>query len=161
MLDNDIENLKYDDLESVAQLAASERYLTIIAAVHDALGGVGGEGGGGPDSSVPPAVQWTGPTEEDPTYKLLVDCNQLAVDIDNEIVIIYNFIRDKYRTKFPELESLVKSPLDYARVVAAIGNEQDVTMVDLDRLLPPAQVMVVTVTATTTSGKPLTEENLQ
>lgn len=41
------------------------------------------------------------------------------------------------------------------------GNEMDVTLVDLDRLLPPASVMVVTVTATTTSGKPLSEENLQ
>ena len=40
---------------------------------------------------------WTGPSEEDPTYRLLVDCNQLAVDIDNEIAIVHNFMRDKYR----------------------------------------------------------------
>ena len=46
-----------------------------------------------------------------------MDCNQLAVDIDNEIVVVYNFIRDRYKTKFPELESLVHSPLEYARVV--------------------------------------------
>lgn len=46
-----------------------------------------------------------------------MDCNQLAVDIDNEIVVVYNFLRDTYRTKFPELESLVHSPLEYARVV--------------------------------------------
>jgi U4/U6 small nuclear ribonucleoprotein PRP31 len=50
-----------------------------------------------------------------------VDCNQLAVDMDNEIVIVYNFLRDKYRTKFPELESLVRNPLEYAKVVQAIG----------------------------------------
>ena len=50
-----------------------------------------------------------------------MDCNQLAVDIDNEIGIVYNFIRDKYRTKFPELESLVRNPLEYAKVVQAIG----------------------------------------
>lgn len=104
-----------------------------------------------------------------PPARLLVDCNQLAVDIDNEIVVVYNFIRDKvggalalaqcclvcrgcrwplhrahtpspqrhtihsthppshpltrplaplqYKTKFPELESLVHNPLEYARVV--------------------------------------------
>ncbi len=40
---------------------------------------------------------WTGPSEEDPTYRLLVDCNQLAVDIDNEIAVVHNFMRDKYR----------------------------------------------------------------
>lgn len=42
------------------------------------------------------------------TCRLLVDCNKLAVDIDNEVVIVHNFIRDKYRLKFPELESLVR-----------------------------------------------------
>ena len=42
-------------------------------------------------------VAWTGPSEEGPTYRLLVDCNQLAVDIDNEIAIVHNFMRDKYR----------------------------------------------------------------
>lgn len=39
--------------------------------------------------------------------RLLVECNRLAVDIDNEIAIVHTFIRDKYRPKFPELESLV------------------------------------------------------
>ena len=33
-----------------------------------------------------------------------MECNQLAVDIDNEIVVVYNFLRDRYKTKFPELE---------------------------------------------------------
>ena len=92
--------------------------------------------------------------------RLLVDCNQLAVDIDNEIITVYNFLRERYRPKFPELESLVHSPLDYAKVVATIGNEMDVTQVDLDSLLPPATVMVVTVTATTTAGEPLNEPAL-
>ncbi|KAF5746617.1 Pre-mRNA processing ribonucleoprotein binding region-containing protein isoform 1 [Tripterygium wilfordii] len=55
--------------------------------------------------------------EDDPEYQLIVDCNALSVDIVNEIVIIHNFIRDKYRLKFPELESLVHDhPIDYARV---------------------------------------------
>ncbi len=40
---------------------------------------------------------WAGPSEEDPTYQLLVDCNQLAVDIDNEIAIVHIFMRDKYK----------------------------------------------------------------
>jgi hypothetical protein len=41
--------------------------------------------------------------------RLLVQCNRLAVDIDNEIAVVHTFIRDKYRPKFPELESLVCS----------------------------------------------------
>lgn len=99
--------------------------------------------------------------EDDPEYQLIVECNQLSVDIENEIVIIHNFIRDKYRLKFPELESLVHHPIDYARVVKKIGNEMDLTLVDLEGLLPSAIIMVVSVTASTTSGKPLPEEVLQ
>lgn len=79
---------------------------------------------------------WTGVSETDPTYRLLVDCNQLAVDIDNEIAIVHNFMKDKYRMKFPELESLVHHPIDYARVIKAIGNEMDITLVNLEDLLP-------------------------
>lgn len=100
-------------------------------------------------------------TEDDSEYQLIVDCNTLSADIENEIIIIHNFIRDKYRLKFPELESLVLHPIDYARVVKKIGNEMDLTLVDLEGLLPSATIMVVSVTASTTTGKPLSEENLQ
>ena len=55
-----------------------------------------------------------------------MDCNQLAVEIDAEIAVIHNWVRDQYRPKFPELESLVHHPIDYARVVKAIGNEVSV-----------------------------------
>ncbi|KAM3302455.1 U4/U6 small nuclear ribonucleoprotein Prp31 [Capsicum chacoense] len=61
---------------------------------------------------------------DDPEYKLIVDCNALSVDIDDEIDVIHNFIRDK-------------------------------------GLLPSAVIMVVTVTASTTNGKPLPERVLE
>lgn len=88
-------------------------------------------------------------------YDLIVDCNALTVDIDNETAIVHNFIRDSYRPKFPELESLVLHPIDYARVVRRIANETDLTLVDLEGLLPSATIMVVSVTASTTTGRPL------
>jgi U4/U6 small nuclear ribonucleoprotein PRP31 len=55
----------------------------------------------------------------------------------------------------------VQHPIDYARVVKRIGNEMDLTQIDLEDLLPAASVMVVTVTATTTAGKALSDELLQ
>ena len=85
------------------------------------------------------------------------DTHALSADIDDEIQTVHNFVRDQYRVKFPELESLVTHPIDYARVVRAIGNEMDVTRVDLDAVLPSAAVMVVSVTAATTAGAPLSE----
>lgn len=145
----DIEVLNYDDLDSVSKLQKSQRYTDIMKKVEDALEK-------GSDMSNQGLV-----LEDDPEYQLIVECNTLSVDIENEIVIIHNFIRDKYRLKFPELESLVHHPIDYARVVKKIGNEVDLTLVDLEGLLPSAIIMVISVTASTTSGKPLPEDVLQ
>lgn len=277
--------------------------------VRDALEVANSDGGAGESAAAGAAAAWTGPLEDDPTYRLLVECNALAVDIDAEVAVCHNFVRDRwvagtgrapctlpwtfrpslsynrppkhrlagprechnlvqgfrpklrcpglppnpalhrpcavrpaprYKLRFPELESLVHNPVDYARVVRAIGacallcglsrslglaavqhdlvdyvrvvraigasfvarclhfspqglqpggssqdlrlassslltvracsatppqcptgNEADVTLVDLEHVLPPAAVMVVTVTATTTSGRPLPQEQLE
>ncbi|KAI8992510.1 hypothetical protein BDB01DRAFT_778683 [Pilobolus umbonatus] len=99
-----------------------------------------------------------GPAEEDDEYKLIVESNSMTADIDNEIQTVHKFIRDHYAAKFPELESLVYNPLDYARTVKAIGNELDLTKVDLRAFLPSATIMVITVTGSTTSGRSLSEE---
>lgn len=65
-----------------------------------------------------------------------------------------------YGKKFPELQNLVHSRLDYLKVVETIGNEMDMTRIDLTGILPSAAVMVVSVTGSTTSGQPLGEEDL-
>ncbi|PIA62021.1 hypothetical protein AQUCO_00200185v1 [Aquilegia coerulea] len=143
----DIENLNYDDLDSVSKLQKTQRYIDIMQKVEDAL-------------QKENMLQQGFVLEDHPEYQLIVDCNALSMDIDNEITIVHNFIRDNYRLKFPELESLVNHPIDYARVVKKIANETDLTLVDLEGLLPSAAIMVVSVTASTTSGKPLPEENL-
>ncbi|XBI91536.1 hypothetical protein VPH35_028833 [Triticum aestivum] len=144
----DLESLNYDDLDSVSKLHKTQRYIDIMQKVEGALEK-------GTDLSNQGFI-----LEEDPEYQLIVDCNALSVDIENELIIVHNFIRDKYRLKFPELESLVHHPIDYAHVVKKIANEMDSTLVDLEGLLPSAVIMVVSVTALTTSGKPLSEENL-
>ncbi|KFK43784.1 hypothetical protein AALP_AA1G172100 [Arabis alpina] len=88
----------------------------------------------------------------DSGYNLILDCNQLLVDIDYEICIVHNFIRDKYRRKFQELESIVLNAIEYATVVKQIGNEMDLSLVDLKSLLlPTATITAVSLTAVTTS----------
>lgn len=148
---DDIEALNYDDLDAVAHLMKSDRYKTLMTKVRAGLS----------DTNPTPISTKVGAIEDNPDYQVIVDCNQLNVDVDNEITVIHNFIRDKYRLKFPELESLVMHPIDYARVVKQIANEMDMTQVDLDTLLPSATIMVVSVTGSTTNGKQLSEENLQ
>eukprot|EP01018_Ginkgo_biloba_P011250 Gb_32658 [translate_table: standard] len=57
--------------------------------------------------------------------------------------------------------TLLQAPKECGSVITNIGNEVDLTLVDLEGLLPSAIIMVVSVTASTTNGKPLSEENLQ
>ena len=153
------DGMDHDNLKEVFKLVNSERYQRVVKQVDEALAADSAEAAA-TDTSAGAAPSNLGVVDEG-AYQLIVDCNALSVEIDNEIQTVHNFIRDKYRNKFPELESLVMHPIDYARVVSAIGNEMDPTAVDLDAVLPSATVMVVSVTASTTNGKPLSDADLQ
>lgn len=153
---DDLEAMNFDSLDAVAKLVGSERYQRVVNQVDEAL--AADRAAAGVDGATSSSAN-LGVVDEG-AYQLIVDCNSLSVDIDNEIQIVHNFIRDKYRLKFPELESLVMHPIDYARVVKAIGNEMDMTQVELDGVLPSATIMVVSVTGSTTNGQPLSKEDL-
>ncbi|CAG7726798.1 unnamed protein product, partial [Allacma fusca] len=104
----------------------------------------------------------SGPVEADPEYQLIVNANSLAVELDNEINTVHKFTRDKYNKRFPELESLVVSPLEYLKTVKELGNNLDRAKNNqvLTSFLTQATIMVVSVTASTTQGQMLSEEEL-
>ncbi|RXW25822.1 hypothetical protein EST38_g99 [Candolleomyces aberdarensis] len=95
------------------------------------------------------------PAHLNPEYTLIVQANNLSVDVDNEILIVNKFIRDHYTPRFPELEQLVTDPVMYIKAVRALANCDELTKVELTGILPPAIIMSVVVTATTTSGAKL------
>jgi U4/U6 small nuclear ribonucleoprotein PRP31 len=108
-----------------------------------------------------PRGQMFGPSETDPEYQLIVEANNLTVEIDNEISIIHKYTRDQYAKRFPELESLVPSALDYIKTIQLLDNDLEVANVDLTEILPPATKMVVSVTASTTQGERLENDELE
>ena len=107
-----------------------------------------------------PRDQVFGPVEVDPEYQLIVEANNLTAEIDNEVNIIHKYVRDIYAKRFPELESLVPNALDYIRTVELLGNDLEASKVDLTDVLPPATKMVVSVTASTTQGEKLEEDDV-
>ncbi|CAB4492981.1 unnamed protein product [Rhizophagus irregularis] len=145
-VNSEVEMKSVKDVKKVAKLLSSRQMRDILTKIEQLK------------DTNRSQTQIMGPVEEDPEYKLIVQANNLTVDIDNEILVVHKFIRDHYAKKFPELESLVLNPLDYTRAVKAIGNEMDLTKVDLRSILPSATVMVVTVTGSTTNGQKLTDE---
>ncbi|KAI9674732.1 MAG: U4/U6-U5 snRNP complex subunit prp31 [Caeruleum heppii] len=125
--------------------------------------------------SLPPDQQTraVGSVEVDPEYHLLTQSNTLSTSIDNEIILVHKFIRDHYSVRFPELETLVANPLDYAKAVAIIGNgpmddvrglassTENAVGASLKSVLDGPSLMVVTVEATTTRGRELSDTELQ
>ena len=125
--------------------------------------------------SILPDQQTTtvGSVEDNPEYALLTQSNSLATQIDSEIILVHKFIRDHYSARFPELETLVANPLDYARTVAIIKNgpldnikriaesSDNLVRAPLRSILDGPTLMVVTVEGTTTRGQDLTEQELE
>jgi U4/U6 small nuclear ribonucleoprotein PRP31 len=127
--------------------------------------------------SLPPEKQTTfvGSIEDNPEYHLLTQSNTLSTSIDTEIILVHKFIRDHYSIRFPELETLVGNPLDYAKVVTIIGNgpmdgesmkalqtsKDNRLGVTLRAVLDGPTVMIVTVEATTTKGREMTPLELE
>jgi U4/U6 small nuclear ribonucleoprotein PRP31 len=99
----------------------------------------------------------------------------MSTSIDSEIILVHKFIRDHYSIRFPELETLVGNPLDYAKVVTIIGNgpmdaesmkklqnsKDNKLGLTLRSVLDGPSVMIVTVEATTTKGREMTPVELE
>ncbi|XP_001625346.2 U4/U6 small nuclear ribonucleoprotein Prp31 [Nematostella vectensis] len=134
-------------VQHVAKLRDSQELTSVLARITE--------------FSEKPRNQVFGPAEADPEYQLIVEANNLTAEVDNEIGIIHKYLRDLYSKRFPELESLVPHALDYIRTVELLGNELEVTKVDLTDILPPATKMVISVTASTTQGEKLDDEEIE
>uniref|UniRef100_A0A915BC29 U4/U6 small nuclear ribonucleoprotein Prp31 n=2 Tax=Parascaris univalens TaxID=6257 RepID=A0A915BC29_PARUN len=140
----------YDQVGAVAKLASTPEYKELIAKMEEQLS----------LEDIPPV---SAPLEADPQYKLIVQLSALAADIDQELNVIHKFVRDKYEKRFPELESLVPNALEYLAVAKLLGNDISTKGQNkqiLSEILAPATCIVVSVTASTTQGKPLDADEL-
>ncbi|KAF3481488.1 pre-mRNA-processing factor 31 [Arthroderma uncinatum] len=115
----------------------------------------------------------TGSVEDDAEYHLLTQSNSLSTSIDNEITLVHKFIRDHYSSRFPELETLISNPIDYAKTVAILKNgpfddikamassTDNLVGQTLRTILDGPSLMTVAVEGTTTRGTPLPAEELE
>lgn len=135
--------------DNISLLRNSEKYKKVLKRVNEAL-----------SSSVSDVFGDDGLLTETPEYKLILECNQLIQDIDEDVTKSHKYVADIYAKKFPELEQLVPNKVDYLKTVQCIGNETDMTLVNLNDILPSATVMIVSVTGSTTNGVTLSDVNI-
>ncbi|KAI0484768.1 pre-mRNA splicing factor [Xylariaceae sp. FL0804] len=116
-----------------------------------------------------------GNIEDNPEYRALTESNSLSTQLDGEIVKVHKFIRDHYSARFPELETLIQNPIEYAKVVLLLGNgpmdQEHIKALQsstdnplgetLRSVLDGPSLMIVTVEATTTKGQEVSQEELK
>ena len=101
--------------------------------------------------------------QQDPEYEHIAKVNKLYAEIDEEIVRIHNFAKNKYGARFPELEEIVSQPLDYLMTARELGNTGLLNAKDnknLQSFLSQATIMVLSVTASITQGMEIGEGEL-
>lgn len=115
-----------------------------------------------------------GNIEDNPEYRILTESNTLSTQLDGEIMKVHKFIRDHYSARFPELETLIQNPIEYAKVVAILGNgpmhpsniralqdsSDNVIGQSLKQVLEKASLMTVTLEATRSKGQEISQEEL-
>lgn len=97
---------------------------------------------------------------ENEEYNLVVECMEMIADIEEEILSLHRQLKESYAPNFPELETLIFNPLDYARVAKLAANEEDLRRIDLRRVLPSGTVITVQVTAASSARQTLNQKEL-
>ncbi|GKZ39739.1 U4/U6-U5 snRNP complex subunit prp31 [Aspergillus brasiliensis] len=97
----------------------------------------------------------------------------VALSTADELTRLHKVLRDHYSIRFPELETLVTTPIDYAKTVAILKNgplndikalsasSDNMVGVPLRSILDGPSLMVVAVEGTTTRGREMTESELK
>ena len=89
---------------------------------------------------------------EENSYVLTVDCNNITVEITDDIIKLHKFVQDIFSKRFYDLESLVVNSLDYLKVVRRMIECKKLSDVDLSDLLPGPTIMVIKMSASNTNS---------
>lgn len=110
------------------------------------------------------------PSKEDSGVKNDIE---VAMSTADELSRLHKVLRDHYSIRFPELETLITNPIDYAKTVAILQNgplnnikeladsADNMVGVPLKSVLDGPSLMVVAVEGTTTRGREMTEAELK
>ena len=116
------------------------------------------------DERVPSTARSSNRKEkEEENHQLVVQSNKHLASLEEELERAHGQLAKAYNPKFPELEELLPNPLHYKNAVQIIGNETDLTKVndELNEILTSNQIITISMAGSTTSGRVLTEDELQ
>jgi U4/U6 small nuclear ribonucleoprotein PRP31 len=98
---------------------------------------------------------------------------EVAMSAADELARLHKILRDHYSVRFPELETLITNPINYAKTVAILKNgpldnikqlstsSDNIVGAPLNSVLDGPSLMVVTVEGTSTRGRPISDTELK
>ncbi|OKL59837.1 hypothetical protein UA08_04459 [Talaromyces atroroseus] len=98
---------------------------------------------------------------------------EVAMSAADELARLHKVLRDHYSIRFPELETLITNPINYAKTVAILKNgpldsikelstsADNIVGVPLNAVIDGPSLMVVTVEGTSTRGREMTDAELK
>ncbi len=144
-------------LNDVLTLRGSSRFDDVLKTISEKLSE--DDMGDGTSSSTAKACTPVN-FEQNDDYRLMMQSNTVVEEIDEEFGRIVASVALLYKDKFPELEALVPNKMEYLLCVQRIGNEMDMTKIELSDILPTHLLMIVSVTGSTSGGSPLAPDAL-
>jgi len=101
--------------------------------------------------------------EDDHQHTLILATNKHLLSLSHEIHRTHLDLCRLYNPKFPELEDLLTDPFQYRAAIGILQNEMDITKHNeqLNEILSSNQIITISVAGSTTSGRPLTDEELK
>lgn len=161
LAEDDIRHLDFGpdavtDVSSISTLLASDRLKSTVAKIEKFEKEAKEKG-----DNVAEQMQVDGILEHSDEYQLIVLANNLAVEIENEITLVHKYVRDHYRARFPELETIVPKNWEYIQAVEVMENTSDLSMPakgSLETLLPRELVVPISIAASTSTGRKLSDE---
>mmetsp|Transcript_31986 Transcript_31986/g.77667 ORF Transcript_31986/g.77667 Transcript_31986/m.77667 type:complete len:411 (-) Transcript_31986:601-1833(-) len=99
---------------------------------------------------------------EEEDHHLVVKSNKFLANLADELEKAHGALATAYKPKFPELEELLPNYVQFKNAVRVIWNEIDLTKVndELNEILNSNQIITISVSGSTTSGRVLTKEEL-
>ncbi|CAN8066458.1 unnamed protein product [Agarophyton chilense] len=91
----------------------------------------------------------------------LIRCAPAVAVIDDHIKAFHQSLQKVFSPRFPELETFIFDPVEFAQVARLAATEQDLSKIDLRSILPSGSAITVQLTASSTTGRLLRDDELQ
>jgi len=101
--------------------------------------------------------------DDEHQHSLILASNKHLISLSHEIHRTHLELCRLYHPKFPELEELLTDPFQYRYAIGILQNEMDVTNAneELNTILSSNQIITISVAGSTTSGRPLSDDELK